>query len=137
MSFFALFFICVKMYAFMSARELAYFLHNFTNILKHRRDNPNSKQIIYMDKTGLRFILYLATDILFLLYCLYLISDDSTWKPGFLLLSISGLEAYALRAQVYGTFVKDPLGFVYSSMWFRHLMTGMSLFILLKLFKAD
>lgn len=137
MSFFALFFICVKMYAFMSARELAYFLHNFTNILKHRRDNPNSKQIIYMDKTGLRFILYLAMDILFLLYCLYLISDDSTWKPGFLLLSISALEAYALRAQVYGTFVKDPLGFVYSSMWFRHLMTGMSLFILLKLFKAD
>lgn len=135
MNFFPLFFICIKMYAFINARELAYFLHNFANILRHRRENPGSKQIIYMDKTGLRFIFYLATDILFLLYCLYLLSDESTWKPGFLLLAISAMEAYALRARIYGTYVKDKLGFVYSTMWFRHLMTGMSLFILLKLFE--
>lgn len=135
MNFLALFFICIKMYAFMNARELAYFLHNFANILRHRRENPNSRQIIYMDKTGLRFVFYLATDILFLLYCLLLLADEATWKPGFLLLAISAMEAYALRARIYGTFVMDKLGFAYSSMWFRHLMTGMSLFILINLFK--
>ncbi|MBQ8417922.1 MAG: hypothetical protein IJX10_04745 [Phascolarctobacterium sp.] len=136
MEFIALFFICVKMYAFMNAQELAYFLHSFANILRHRRENPGSKQIIFMDKAGMRFISYLALDILFLLYCLYLLSDDNTWKPGFLLLAISAMEAYALRARIYGTYVRHKLGYVYSSLWFRHLMTGMSLFILLKLFKT-
>lgn len=136
MSIIPLFFICVKMYSFINAQELAYFLHNFANILKYRRENPGKKQLIFMDKNGMRFLMYLALDILFLFYCLYLMMDDATWKPGFLLLSISAMEAYALRARVYGTYVIDKLGFAYSQMWFRYLMTAMSLFILLKLFKV-
>lgn len=136
MNFIALFFICLKMYSFIYAKELAYFLHNFANILKYRRENPGKKQVIYMDKTGLRFLFFLTIDILFLLYCLYLLSDDNTWQPGFFLLTISVMETVALRARIYGTYVLDKLGFAYSTMWFRHLMTGMSLFVLLKLFKG-
>ena len=30
MNFLALFFICIKMYAFLNTRELAYFIHNFS-----------------------------------------------------------------------------------------------------------
>ncbi|MBQ9764232.1 MAG: hypothetical protein IJV92_07740 [Phascolarctobacterium sp.] len=136
MNFIPLFFICLKMYSFMYTQELAYFLYNFEKILKSRRENPGTKQVIYMDKTGLRFIFYLGVDILFLLYCIYLLSDESTWLPGFFLLSISILEAYAVRARVYGTYLIHQAGYAYATLWFRYLMTFLSLYVLLRLFKG-
>lgn len=119
----------------MNYRELAYFLHQVSQILEHRRKNPGSKQIVYMDKTGLRFLFYLAVDIFFLLYCIYLMSDDATWQPGFFLLTLSILETLALRARIYGTYIVDKLGFVYGQLWFRYLMCMLNLYILLRLFK--
>ncbi len=132
----ALFFICLKMYSFMYTQELAYFIHKFAQILEHRRNNPGSKQVIYMDKTGLRFLFYLAVDILFLIYCIFLLSDESTWQPGFFLLSLAALEAYALRARVPGTFMLHKSGYAYATLWFRYLMTGLTLYVLLRLFKG-
>ncbi len=137
MQYIPLFFICLKMYSFMNYREIAYFLHQVAQILQHRRENPGSKQVIYMDKTGLRFFFYLGVDIFFLLYCLYLMSDDLTWKPGFFLLTLSILETYAYRARIYRTYIVDKLGFVYGQLWFRYLMCASNLYILLKLFKHD
>lgn len=137
MQYIPLFFICLKMYSFINYREIAYFLHQVAQILQHRRENPGSKQVIYMDKTGLRFFFYLGVDIFFLLYCLYLMSDDLTWKPGFFLLTLSILETYAYRARIYGTYIVDKLGFVYGQLWFRYLMCASNLYILLKLFKHD
>jgi hypothetical protein len=136
MNLIALFFICLRMYSFMRAEELAYFLHTFSNILKARRENPKQKQIIYMDKTGMQFIIYLLMDISFLLYCLYLLADEATWKPGFFLLSLTSLEAYALHFRVYGTYVVSKGGYVVSNLYFRYVMTGLNLYILLKLFKG-
>ena len=63
MNLIALFFICLRMYSFMRAEEIAYFIQTFSNILKSRRENPKQKQIIYMDKTGMQFIIYLLMDI--------------------------------------------------------------------------
>lgn len=137
MQYIPLFFICLKMYSFMNYREIAYFLHQVSQILEHRRKNPGSKQVIYMDKTGLRFFFFLGVDIFFLLYCLYLMMDDATWHPAFFLLSLSILETFALRARIAGTYVVDQLGFVYGQLWFRYVMCAGNLYVLLKLFKAD
>ena len=136
MNFVALFFICLKMYSFMNARELAYFLHTFSQILKNRCEKPGTRQIVYMDKTGLRFLFYLTMDILFLLYCIYLLIDEATWQPGFFLLSLSIMETYAVKARIYGTYVVDQLGFAYSNIWFRYIMSALNLYVLLKLFKG-
>ncbi|MBR4847646.1 MAG: hypothetical protein IKY40_01575 [Phascolarctobacterium sp.] len=137
MQFIPLFFICLKMYSFMNYREIAYFLHQVEQILEHRRKNPGSKQVIYMDKTSLRFFFFLGVDIFFLLYCIYLMSDQATWHPGFFLITLSILEAVAMRARISGTYVVDKLGFVYGQLWFRYVMSASTLFILLKLFKND
>ena len=137
MQFIPLFFICLKMYSFMNYREIAYFLHQVEQILNHRRENPGSKQIIYMDKTSLRFFFFLGVDIFFLLYCIYLMCDEATWHPGFFLLTLSILETVGLRARIYGTYVIDKLGFVYGQLWFRYVMSAGTLYVLLKLFKND
>lgn len=130
------FFICMKMYSFIHYRSLAYFIHNFSILLHNRRKDPKIKQIVFVDKDGLLFAFFFIIDIFFLLYCIYLMMDDATWKAGILLLTTAFLEAYGVRARIYGTYVIDPLGFAYSSVWFRYLMTGMSLYILLKLLHA-
>ncbi|MBQ5625190.1 MAG: hypothetical protein IIU95_05640 [Phascolarctobacterium sp.] len=121
----------------MNYREIAYFLHQVEQILNHRRKNPDSKQIIYMDKTSLRFFFFLGVDIFFLLYCIYLMCDEATWHPGFFLLTLSILETVGLRARIYGTYVVDQLGFVYGQLWFRYVMSAGTLYVLLKLFKND
>ena len=136
MNYIALFFICLRMYSFMRAEELAYFINTFSNILKARRENPKQKQVIYMDRTGMHFIIYLLMDISFLLYCLYLLADEATWMPGFFLLSLTSLEAYALHYRVMGTYIITKGGYAVSTLWFRYVMTALNLYILLKLFKG-
>lgn len=135
MNFIPLFFICLRMYSFINYREIAYFLQSFANMLEARKKNPDKKQIVLLDKSAMVFLVYLAVDIAFMAYCLYLMYHDETWSPGCLLLIISAMETYGVRARITGTYVIDPQGFAYGSLWFRYLMTGMSLFILLKLFQ--
>ncbi len=130
-----LLFICMRMYAFINYREIAYFLQTFSNMLEARKKNPGKTQVVLMDKAAVIFLIYLAFDIGFLLYCMYLMYHPETWSPGCLLLLISAMEAYAVRMRISGTYEVDPQGFAYGSLWFRYLMTGMSMFILLKLFQ--
>ncbi len=130
-----LFFICLRMYSFMNYRAIAYFLQTFANMLEVRKKNPGKKQIILMDKSAITFLVYAALDISFLLYCIYLLYHPETWSPGCLFLLLSSMETFAVRSRIVGTYETDPQGFVYGSLWFRYLMTGMSLFILLKLFQ--
>lgn len=135
MSFIPLFFIIIKMYAFLNTRELAYFLHNFALILQARRKNPKVKQVLIIDKSSVFVIIYFLADILFLLYCIWLMMNDLTWQPGCLLLMISALESYAMHAKINGTYKIDKLGFIYPKIWFKYLMSGQTLFILLNLFE--
>ncbi len=133
MNIFPLFFIGVKMFSFMNARYLAYFLQNFAAMLQARKKNPSRRQVILVDKGAFLCVFYFCADILFLFYCLWLMSNDATWAPGCMLLLISALESYAMYGRIDGSYIADPLGFVYPKMWFRYLMHGQSLFILLKL----
>lgn len=137
MNFIPLFFICIKMYAFLNTRELAYFLHNFSLVLQARRKNPKLKQVLIIDKGSILLMIYFAADVLFLLYCIWLMTDDKNWQPGCLLLMISALESYAMHARISGTYNVDKIGFIYPQIWFKYLMSGQTLFILLNLFEQS
>ena len=136
MNFIALFFLCVRMFHFIHAHRLAYLLQRFGKILDERRANPNRRQIIIVDGIASIFVLYFILDILFLLYCIWLMLHDTTWTPGFLLLVIAAMESLAIHARISGTFDEDSEGFVYPRSWFRYLTFGESMFILLRLFEG-
>lgn len=131
-----LLFIFVKLFYFINARELSYFIQNFALLLQSRRRNPNKKHVVLIDQGAFIFIFYFAADIMFLFYCIWLMADTATWSPGCLLLIISAMESYAVHYKIDGTYERDPMGFLYPKMWFKYAMTGMSMFILLKLFQG-
>ncbi len=131
-----LFFITIKMFALMNARQVAFFVQNFTAMLKSKEKTPGKRQFLLIDQSAMIFIFYLIADILFLLYCIWLMCSNDTWHPGCMLLIISAMESYAMHGRIDGTYTADPLGFVYPKLWFKYLMGGQSLFILLKLLHA-
>lgn len=88
-----------------------------------------------MDSTASIFIVYFICDVLFLLYCIWLMFYEATWTQGFLLLLIAAMESIAVHARISGTFTVDAQGFVYPRTWFRYLTFGETMFILLKLFE--
>ena len=136
MHFIPLFFICTKMFHFINYREVAFFIQNFALLLRERRRNPNRKHVIIIDSFSVFVIIYFICDILYMFYCIWLMTDTSTWDPGCILLFISALESAAVHFGISGTYTADPRGFVYPSTWFRYLTFGMNLFILLKLFEG-
>lgn len=131
----ALFFICVRMFHFIHAQRIFCFLQSFSRMLEERRQHPERKQIILMDSTASIFIVYFICDVLFLLYCIWLMFYEATWTQGFLLLLIAAMESIAVHARISGTFTVDAQGFVYPRTWFRYLTFGETMFILLKLFE--
>lgn len=136
MNFIPLFFICVRMFHFINAHRIAYFLQNFSKLLEQRRAHPERRQVVIVDGSASIFIMYFLCDVLFLLYCIWLMLHDATWTPGFLLLVIAAMESFAIHLRISGTFITDSHGFVYSRSWFRYLTFGESMFILLKLFEG-
>lgn len=135
MNFIALFFICIKMYSFIYARELTYFIQSFSLMLQTRRKNPKIRQVLIVDKSSMFFAFYFLADILYMFYCIWLMFDDATWQPGCMLLIISAMESYAMHTRIAGTYKIDRLGFTYPQVWFKYVMSGMTLFILLNLFQ--
>lgn len=136
MNFIPLFFICVRMFHFINAHRIAYFLQNFSKLLEQRRAHPERRQVVIVDGSASIFIMYFLCDVLFLLYCIWLMLHDATWTPGFLLLVIAAMESFAIHLRISGTFITDSHGFVYPRSWFRYLTFGESMFILLKLFEG-
>lgn len=136
MNFVPLFFICVRMFHFVNADKIAYFLQNFSKLLDERRAHPQRRQIVVVDASVSIFIFYFICDVLFLLYCIWLMLYDATWTPGFLLLVIAAMESLAIHARISGTYIMDAQGFVYPRAWFRYLTFGEAMFILLKLFEG-
>ncbi len=132
----ALFFLCVRMFHFIHAHKIAYLLQRFSKILDERRANPGRRQIVVIDGSASMFILYFLLDVVFLLYCIWLMLHDATWFPGFLLLVIAALESVAIHARISGTYSEDSDGFIYPRTWLRYLSFGESMFILLRLFEG-
>lgn len=136
MNIIALFFLIVKIYHFINARKIAYFIQRFSKLMEEHSNMPERKQIIILNMNASSFIVYLIGDLLFLLYCMWLMFHDATWTPGFLLLIIAALEPLAVHARISGTYEQDSEGFVYPRAWFRYLSFAESMFILLHLFEG-
>ena len=136
MNFIPLFFLCVRMFHFIHAHRIVYFLQKFSQMLEDKRRHPERRQIILIDSSASIFVVYLLCDISFLLYCMYLMFHDDTWTPGFLLLIIAAMESAAIHLRISGTYDEDEEGFVYPRPWFRYLTFGESMFILLRLFEG-
>ncbi len=105
-------------------------------MLRDRRKNPNRKQIIIIEGSTLFVIAYFLCDVLYMLYCIWLMASPETWDPGCILLFIAALESAAVHFNISGTYSIDLHGFAYPKTWFRYLTFGMNLFILLKLFEG-
>lgn len=136
MHFIPLFFIFTKMFHFINYREVAFFIQNFALLLQEKRKHPDRKQIIIIEGYSVFVIIYFICDILYLLYCIWLMAHTETWSPGCILLFISALESAAIHFKISGAHTVDSRGFVYPSNWFRYLTFGMNLFILLRLFEG-
>lgn len=136
MNFMALFFLCVRMFHFIHADSIHYFMQNIARILDKRKENPDARQVIVIDGSSSIVLAYLIADFFFLLYCIFLMLHQDTWTPGFLLLTISALEPVAISSRISGTYIEDIHGFIYPRTWFRYLTFGESMFILLRLFEG-
>ena len=136
MNILALFFICMRMFHFIHTQRIYFFLQGFAKLLEEKRKNPERKQVILVDGSASIFIMYFVSDVLYLLYCIWLMLHDATWTPGFLLLIIAAMESVAIHARIIGTYVVDAKGYVYPSISFRYLTFAETMFILLKLFEG-
>ena len=136
MNILALFFICMRMFHFIHTQRIYFFLQGFAKLLEEKRKYPERKQVILVDGSASIFIMYFVSDVLYLLYCIWLMLHDATWTPGFLLLIIAAMESVAIHARIIGTYVVDAKGYVYPSIWFRYLTFAETMFILLKLFEG-
>ena len=136
MNILALFFICTRMFHFIHTQGIYFFLQSFAKLLEEKRKHPERKQVILVDGNASIFIMYFVSDVLYLLYCIWLMLHDTTWTPGFLLLIIGAMESVAIHARIIGTYVVDAKGYVYPSIWFRYLSFAETMFILLKLFEG-
>ena len=136
MNILALFFICTRMFHLIHTQRIYFFLQSFAKLLEEKRKHPERKQVILVDGNASIFIMYFVSDVLYLLYCIWLMLHDTTWTPGFLLLIIGAMESVAIHARIIGTYVVDAKGYVYPSIWFRYLTFAETMFILLKLFEG-
>ena len=136
MNILALFFICMRMFHFIHTQRIYFFLQGFAKLLEEKCKHPERKQVILVDGSASIFIMYFISDVLYLLYCIWLMLHDATWTPGFLLLIIAAMESVAIHARIIGTYVVDAKGYVYPSIWFRYLTFAETMFILLKLFEG-
>ena len=112
MHYIPLLFLCAKVFSFIYHRELALFLHNFRAIVEERR-SAKKVHVVFIDKTTVFFLIYFLIDILFLFYCIWLITGDG-WEPGCMLLFLSALESYGVQGRIAGAYEVSPLGFVYA-----------------------
>lgn len=122
MHYIPLLFLCAKVFSFIYHRELALFLHNFRAIVEARR-STKKVHVVFIDKTTIFFLIYFLIDILFLFYCIWLITGDS-WEPGCMLLFLSALESYGVQGRIAGAYEVSPQGFIYAKIWFKYLMSA-------------
>lgn len=106
MHYIPLLFLCAKVFSFIYHRELALFLHNFRAIVEARR-STKKVHVVFIDKTTIFFLIYFLIDILFLFYCIWLITGDS-WEPGCMLLFLSALESYGVQGRIAGAYEVSP-----------------------------
>lgn len=129
-----LFFLIVQFYFLLNNRQLYYLLQKVTNLIKEQHENPETQRIILVNASSLTFIFYMISDFLYLLFCFWLIFSKAYWQEGGMLFLITSLETYAFHTRVNYTFDEAENGFIYPKSWLRCLFSGLSIYILTKLY---
>lgn len=136
MNFLPFFFICTRMFHFLLTQKICYVLQGIAHMLAERRRHPERKQVVLVDAGTYVVLVYILCDICYLFYCIWLMLEEATWVPGFLLLVIAATESFAAKARISGAFLVDERGIVLPRPWLRYLVFGESMFILLGLFEG-
>lgn len=136
MRFLTLIFILLHFFYLFNSRQLYYLLQKYTTLLSERENDSSAPNIIFVGKSSLIFFVYMIFDFIYLLFCLWLLFTDNLWQIGGMLFIISALETYAFHAKVSFTYIEDVEGFIYPRSWCRCLFTGLTLFILTRLYLA-
>lgn len=131
-----LFFISMQFFYMFNTRELYFLMDSYIKLAQENRQNPEHKKALVINSSTLFFLIYMVSDFLYLIFCMYLLSSDTYWQQGGMLLLISALEAYAFHARVDHTYIDDPQGFSYPNSLCSCIFAGASLFILTRLYAA-
>ena len=134
MHFLVLFFLILQFFYLINNRALYYLLQKFTAILKDKQEHPEQTKIILIDSSSFVFLVYMAGDFLYLLFCLWLLFTEKYWQPGAMLFLLTSLETYAFHMRVDYTFDEAENGYLYPKTWLRCSFSGLSIYILTRLY---
>lgn len=136
MRFSTLIFILLQFFYLFNSRQLYFLLQKYTMLLEDKKADPTKPTVVLLGSSSCIFIIYMIFDFLYLLFCLWLLFTDNFWQPGGMLFIISSLETYAFHTKVSFTYYQDEDGFIYPTSWCRCLFSGLTLFILTRLYIA-
>ena len=111
-------------------KRFYFYIQFFSQLINNPQDNKT--KVILLDKMALFFLVSLIMHFSLLAYCLYLMVAGS-WQPACMLLLLSALESYAVKANISGATIKSSRGFTYPTILFKTIISSLTLFILLNL----
>lgn len=137
MSYIVLFFLLQQLFLLIYNKKIYFLLQRLTNILMDNATENSNPKIILFNSSSLFFPIYMATDFLYLLFCFWLLFTNDYWQPGGMLFLITALESYAFHVKIDSIFyLNEEDGFIYPRIWARCFFSGLSLFILTRLYYA-
>lgn len=134
---FTIFFIFIQLYDFMNYRAIAKMTQDMKKTVDDHQKNPHGPIIFATSSSPNFFVMTLLTDLAFMVYCIVLMFDNSTWTPGILLMIIAALESYAAYNRVEGTCYLAKDGYYYPSLWWRYACSASTIFILTRLLQLE
>lgn len=130
MKIFPIIFILIEIVSIIYYKRLYFFLATISSLVDARK--TEKMRIVLIDKFTLLIAAYFLGHIVFMLYCVFLIFSP-TWQPGCMLLLLSSLESYGVKAQIPGAFQRAEQGFVYPSILLKYTVSVLSIYVLLNL----
>lgn len=129
-----LFFLLVQFYNLLNNRRIYYILQKIIGLIQEQQQNPEVQKVVLVNASSLTFLFYMVSDLLYLLFCFWLLFTDAYWQQGGILFLLTSLETYAFHARVAYTFDEAENGYIYPKIWLRCLFSGFSIYILTRLY---
>lgn len=131
---FTLLFIVYHFFYLLYNKQLYNILQRYTTLLTQESDFNSNQTFSLLNNEYPLFTIFMVADLFYLLYCLWLLFTDNYWQQGGMLFLITSLETYAFHCNVAYTFDSDEEGFLYPKAWFRCFSSGLSIFILTRIY---
>lgn len=126
-----------RLYEFFNYRSIARLAQDMRKFMESKQDDPDLDMTNLTEQMPHYFLIALASDLLYLCFCIYLMFSEDTWTPGILLLLIASLESYSSFEKIPGTCYEAKDGYTYPALWWRYMTVGSSLFILTRLLEVE